>query len=947
MTATAEIDIGTSVEPLLPSTALDTVGTNLERNSSLPYQFIDYRVSSLADSTGNMPPIVRQIVEGLTTLRALPGNSAKATRSLPTVLLYDDAGLDYFDRITYLPEYYLTACEIEILQTHIEAIVAEIPDGSDVIELGCGSLRKTELLLDALDKRRTAITYYAIDVMPQPLHESMAKLAAQFANVSLCALCGTYDEVLPRLTKSERPKTVLWLGSSIGNYHSPDAVEFLKKISQSVLAANDALIIGMDKQKQTSIIMDAYHDSQGVTAEFELNILTHINRLVGEYAAQQGDTTLPASATGLFDTSAFRYVGVYDEQIGRHDAYLEACVDTEVSWPHSIVAEVKEICGSDSNVAVRRGERIYIESAYKYSDSAAEVLAQTIGLTFSAEWTESRDYYTLNLFRKPQAAMPLVSQTIPVSFDKWSIPAHRASTLRNTLSNSSAPEQFPTIPSVDEWTDLWAVWDTLTLHVLARKKLLVRPIDLRHPFIFYLGHIPAFADIHMAAAESAPLSEPAVFAQWFERGIDPNMEDPTICHNHSEVPDEWPSVDKITAYRDRVRRRITAWVDGYYAANSAVSADAARHVWMAFEHEAMHIETLLYMVLQMDPADIRSPAISTFGLNSSAQPARSWISYSGSPAAVLGLTADSETALGAAALPTGHVFGWDNESPSMSVAIKPFRIHTQPITNSEYLGFLKAISSGSARADGELDDLIPQSWVALSSSQGPTGNKLLDADYGVRAAVGTPSISKTEAALWPVCVSQAQAEAYASWCGKRLPTEAEWTYATRSYHLARALSANAPNLAYSSAMPVDKYLGELLAAQDASGDAHACQPYDMFAPTNANIGLSHWHPTPVPTTPASPDCLPEASFIGSAWEWTSTPFHPFDGFKPSPMYPGYSADFFDPPETHGSDSAHYIVKGGSYITHPRIALRQTFRNWYQRGYPYVLATFRLCEDASL
>ncbi|KAJ2185329.1 hypothetical protein EV181_003917, partial [Coemansia sp. RSA 532] len=250
MPATADIDSGTSVQPLLSSVSIGIVDSGLDQNTQLPYQFIDYRTSSLVENTNDMPPILKELVCGLTTPRTLPGNST-SNRYLPTVLLYDDAGLDYFDRITYLPEYYLTDCEIEILRTHIEAIVAEIPSNTDVVELGCGSLRKTELLLDALNRERTGVTYYAIDVMPRPLHESMAKLAPRFANISFCALCGTYDEVLPRLGKSARPKTVLWLGSSIGNLHTPDAVEFFTKISQNVMTANDAILIGMDKQKPT------------------------------------------------------------------------------------------------------------------------------------------------------------------------------------------------------------------------------------------------------------------------------------------------------------------------------------------------------------------------------------------------------------------------------------------------------------------------------------------------------------------------------------------------------------------------------------------------------------------------------------------------------------------------------------------------------------------------
>ncbi|KAJ2502571.1 hypothetical protein GGH96_000975 [Coemansia sp. RSA 1972] len=723
-----------------------------------------------------MPPILKEFVCGLTTPRTLPGNSTSANRYLPTVLLYDDAGLDYFDRITYLPEYYLTDCEIEILRTHIEAIVAEIPSNTDVIELGCGSLRKTELLLDALNRERTGVTYYAIDVMPQPLHESMVKLAPRFANISFCALCGTYDEVLPRLRKSARPKTVLWLGSSIGNLHTPEVVEFLTKISQNVMTANDAILIGMDKQKPTDVIMHAYHDSLGITAKFELNILPHINQLVADYVAQQSGSNSNNTVNNLFDMENFRYVGVYDENIGRHDAFLEACEDAVVRWPCSIAAQVKDICGSDEDVIIKRGERLYVESAYKYSDSAAEVLAQATGLTFSATWISSRNYYMLNMFRKPQAAMTHVPLPLPVSFNKWSVPTERSSRLSSASLAIRVPEQFPTIPSIDEWQNIWKVWDLLTLHIITRDKLLVRPIDLRHPFIFYLGHIPVFADIHMAAAETAPLSEPAIFAQWFERGIDPNMEDTSICHNHSEVPNKWPSVEEITVYRDNVRRRIAAWIDSNSALKGKVPADAARHVWMAFEHEAMHIETLLYMVLQMDPKDICSPINCTFAPNRFAQPDRCWISYNGCPAVVLGLSSDNEVALGTATLPPGHVFGWDNESPSTNIAVKPFKIQTQPITNGEYFTFLKAAQSGSTEFKKSIYDLVPQSWIVLERDQHSTSaanTALLATNYGVRTVVGTPSIFSTEAALWPVIVSQVQAAAYASWKGKRLPTESE------------------------------------------------------------------------------------------------------------------------------------------------------------------------------
>ncbi|KAJ1928942.1 hypothetical protein FBU59_007088, partial [Linderina macrospora] len=321
--------------PLVASTSLLDAKVSIETSSddghSQLYQFIDYRAAASPDHhRKRIPPIARQIIESLTTRKALPGSS-KETRSLPTLLLYDNRGLDLFDQITYLPEYYLTTCEIDVLQSNIAQIVDEIPDDSDVIELGCGSLRKTEILLHALNERRTGVNYYAIDVMPAPLHQSMGDLAPQFPNLSMNALCGTYDEVLVHFRKSQRPKTVLWLGSSIGNFHAAEAANFIAGISANALLPGDAIVVGMDKQKDEQIIVDAYHDSQGLTAKFEINALDHANRIFAEYASSciAGDV----SNAQVFDTSKFRYTGEYDKRIGRHDAFIECTENTVVQWP--------------------------------------------------------------------------------------------------------------------------------------------------------------------------------------------------------------------------------------------------------------------------------------------------------------------------------------------------------------------------------------------------------------------------------------------------------------------------------------------------------------------------------------------------------------------------------------------------------------------------------------
>ncbi|KAJ1642148.1 hypothetical protein LPJ64_005974 [Coemansia asiatica] len=915
------------------------------------YKFVDYRAAASPDSHKKVPPMVTRIIESLTKPKRIPEDGTSLNRSLPLVLLYDNKGLELFDRITYLPEYYLTDCEIEVLKSNIREIVAEIPDGSDVIELGCGALRKTQLLLEELDRVRSDIAYYAIDVMPLPLHKSLAELAQRFKNISFVALCGTYDEVLHHFKKAARPKTLLWLGSSVGNYSAADAYEFLGNIVERALVPNDAIIVGFDRKKDSDVVMDAYHDSENITAEFELNALRHANSIVADaVAVLRGNATLSdPSLDGLFDVSKFAYTGDYNQVLGRHSAYLRAREDIVIKWPAELLAIVKGICGSDQNLVIKRGELIFIEYSYKFGPAAPEMLARGCGLLHCAEWSDSRSYYTLNLFRKPPATIsPLPAATIAAeSIEQSDVSAFgHVQKLQALLQNIKTLRQPSSIPQISEWKHLWSVWDLLTLEIISRDQMLEKPIDLRHPFIFYLGHLPAFTDIHLSRAESAPLTEPAIYAEWFERGIDPNILDPSKCHSHSTPPSEWPEINDILAYRDRVRARIVDWLTVHEKQSERnTSADAARHVWMSFEHEAMHIETMLYMVLQMDPACIRSPIDMRFAPKANdCTPNVDWISFNGGLDIKIGLANDCEAALRDASLPQRHVFGWDNEGPQTSVDIQPFSVRIQPITNGEYLEFVIDQRRNSNDSSAVAEKTVPKSWIKLASGE-----------YGVRTVVGNPSVSTSEASLWPVFVSQTQASAYASWCGKRLPTEAEWTHASRTYHLAWSLSQISESTAHTynqkSREPVDKYLERLLAAYEIDASEFEWPPYDMFVPENANIDFAHWHPLPEATnksvgrytTNGLQTGLPEARFVGNGWEWTCTQFHPFDGFAASSMYPGYSADFFDFSNSGDQDSTHYVVKGASYATHRRIAQRQTFRNWYQRGYPYVLATFRLCK----
>ena len=153
------------------------------------------------------------------------------------------------------------------------------------------------------------------------------------------------------------------------------------------------------------------------------------------------------------------------------------------------------------------------------------------------------------------------------------------------------------LPSPEDWEGLWAAWDVVTREMLPPEEFLEKPIKLRNACIFYLGHIPTFLDIQLSKTTKEPLTEPTNYSHIFERGIDPDVDNPELCHAHSEIPDEWPPVHEILTYQGRVRARVESlYADGI----DNIPRHVGRAIWVGFEHEVMHLETLLYMMLQSD-----------------------------------------------------------------------------------------------------------------------------------------------------------------------------------------------------------------------------------------------------------------------------------------------------------------------------------------------------------
>ena len=328
-----------------------------------------------------------------------------------------------------------------------------------------------------------------------------------------------------------------------------------------------------------------------------------------------------------------------------------------------------------------------------------------------------------------------------------------------------------------DWEDLWAVWDMVTLSMIPKPDLLSKPIKLRNACIFYLGHIPCFLDMHLTRATEGVLTEPAEYPRIFERGIDPDVENPDHCHAHSEVPDTWPAVEDILRYQTRVRDRVRRQYDTDALRTNPL---LARALWIGFEHEVLHLETLLYMLLQSDrtlppPGQVK-PDFQAMARQAEAQAVpNEWFTIP-ERALSLGMHDPESDAC------PDRFFGWDNEKPPRQVVVPSFVAKARPITNGEYAGYLEQASLHR----------LPASWVQDSSSNGlstanvlshPTANVARDGamDGDVKSATSTFLQGKSvrtvyglvplvQALDWPVMASYDELTGFAKWLNGRIPS---------------------------------------------------------------------------------------------------------------------------------------------------------------------------------
>ena len=307
------------------------------------------------------PAMAREVRDGLS---AIP-------KRLPCKLLYDDVGSALFEQITELPEYYLTRTERAIFEDYAAEMLEAAGPSLTLVELGAGTANKTRILIEELLQRQTRALFYPIDVSAAALNEATTQMAAQFPQLRVSPIVADYSGGVPALSRISGRKLVLFIGSSIGNFDPPEAIAMLRRIRRS-LRAGDALLLGTDLAKSSKVLLPAYDDAQGVTAEFNKNMLARLNR------------ELDAD----FDLNAFRHVALWNRRCSRMEIYLESLAKQDVFIP-----------AIDMDVHFAMGERIHTENSYKYTDEMVNTILRGSGYTLEQTWSDPRHWFGVHLAR--------------------------------------------------------------------------------------------------------------------------------------------------------------------------------------------------------------------------------------------------------------------------------------------------------------------------------------------------------------------------------------------------------------------------------------------------------------------------------------------------------------------------------------------------------------------
>ena len=285
---------------------------------------------------------------------------------------YDQKGSQLFEKICVLPEYYLTRTEISILK-QIDGKLQSYLDGNfRLVELGSGSSQKTRLLIDMLTRLQKHVEYFPIDIS-KILKTSSAALQSDYKKLHITGIIDNYENGLEFVKNYDDMKNlIVFLGSSFGNFDPENGIRFLQKINSS-MKKDDLFLVGLDLVKDKNVLRQAYNDSQGITAQFNLNVLSRINSELG----------------GNFDTSKFVHHVVYNENQNKIELYLR-----------SLSKQTVEIPNADLMLEIDEDELIHTENSHKYTISQIKQMFTITGYQIKDMWNDDNRYYSLVLLSK-------------------------------------------------------------------------------------------------------------------------------------------------------------------------------------------------------------------------------------------------------------------------------------------------------------------------------------------------------------------------------------------------------------------------------------------------------------------------------------------------------------------------------------------------------------------
>ncbi|MGI4787480.1 MAG: L-histidine N(alpha)-methyltransferase [Janthinobacterium lividum] len=309
-------------------------------------------------------PLARPMTADPIFLKEALSGLTQSQKTLPCKYFYDQRGSQLFDQICELPEYYPTRTEAGIMQNNIHEMASLFGPDCLLIEYGSGSSTKTRILLDHLPH---LAGYVPMDISREHLYQTADSLADAYPTLDILPLCADYTTSfeLPKANRLVQSRVVYFPGSTIGNFHRPDAAVFLRHIAE-ICGPGGGLLIGVDLRKSSCVLEPAYNDAQGVTADFNLNLLRRLNVELG----------------ADFDLEGFAHYAFYNEMVGRIEMHLL-----------SLNAQTVHLGGEA--IRFEEDETIWTECSYKYSLPEFAALAGSAGFQVRQVWTDPEQKFSV------------------------------------------------------------------------------------------------------------------------------------------------------------------------------------------------------------------------------------------------------------------------------------------------------------------------------------------------------------------------------------------------------------------------------------------------------------------------------------------------------------------------------------------------------------------------